>query len=416
MVGAHAQSLPCDPEAEPLVAALAQLPRCSTEQPFMQRIGIRLSRAERYQEAADIFELMLMRDPQNATAQVEYALALYGLGNATAAQELIDALQAQGQLISHAPPETLAALDAKILANPRPKPGLIPKPKLQIDVMAGYDNNILGMPRSSTIELTLPTTRIPVTLTDTYPERGSAFVQLSANQEGVAAIASQGHLHYGWHVLHKAPDYTPARTTLAGAGLGFVPASHPWLLAQGAWQATQRNGDLVETREKLALGIQGQGEALTKCVPQARLETERTRYPQQPTHDGRYTGVVLQGTCREGRWNIQLNAGRDRADADRPGGDRQQTGLRLDYSHPLPHATWVGKLEWQRNRDATGYSLLLENNSPRKMDIYNLALEYRWKTPFGAPYLALEWLEQRANLPIFNIRNLIAGVGIRGRW
>ncbi|MBT8147578.1 MAG: hypothetical protein KJN90_12045, partial [Gammaproteobacteria bacterium] len=98
-------------------------------------------------ESMESLERALLLDPRNGAAQIDYAQALYLQGDLFAALELNDRLLAREDL-----PEDLRGL----LENRQQNWRAVTRQRLvQLDVLAGYDNNLNSAPTPDEITLTL---------------------------------------------------------------------------------------------------------------------------------------------------------------------------------------------------------------------------------------------------------------------
>lgn len=130
--------------------------------------------------------------------------------------------------------------------------------------------------------------------------------------------------------------------------------------------------------------------------------------------DGRYTGLAGQTFCSERGIQLHWRLGRDTPiDVTRPGAAQAQASLRLSKSTPMGAANLTLEAEFSLQKDSAGYSPLLESNTARRIQRNAWRLEYRWPMGKLNPYLGFEWLEARANLPLFDVRNRLVTLQLR---
>ena len=75
------------------------------------------------------------------------------------------------------------------------------------------------------------------------------------------------------------------------------------------------------------------------------------------------------------------------------------------------------QLNLWRQTDQMGYSALLSNNAPRRINRGTLRLEYQWNlTRLHVPYVAFEQTLQRSNLTLFKSQNAVIQFGVLVGW
>jgi Flp pilus assembly protein TadD len=79
----------------PLEEQLAMVSDCQRSAPFLAQIGRLLIAQGRYADALDHLERAIMFDPDMASAQLDYAIALAGSGDMLSARQLLDNIIAQ---------------------------------------------------------------------------------------------------------------------------------------------------------------------------------------------------------------------------------------------------------------------------------------------------------------------------------
>jgi hypothetical protein len=102
--------------------------------------------------------------------------------------------------------------------------------------------------------------------------------------------------------------------------------------------------------------------------------------------------------------------------SSRPGGAQRQSSLRVSKRIPVNGGSLV--LDWEATRlqDQTGFSALLASNTRRQITRLSYRIEYSWQLGRLSPYVGVEWLEQRSNLPLFEFRNWVSSLGVRAVW
>ena len=402
---------PCQQAGRDLPTLLANEARCLKSPDYLHTLGQQLNLAGRYNEALDRLEAAILLQPQHWPAQLEYALALEGSG---------DALSADGLLLQLLQNSTVDRKIQQEIANIRARRQAMfwqqPARRTLVGLASGYDDNLMGVTRYSNLELTLPSGSLPVVLEPAERPRSGSFLRAELTHEH--EFHRDDHASWRYVLLGSyrwSLEYTPADLGHLGAILERRPNGEHGAYGTAQLQQIYRAGHLATWQGQLAGGWQ---RPLSLWIDQCRLrlgaETQASHYPTNPIFDSRYLGATTHWACADSGWQAQFRFGHDiPQDADRPGGRQQQLSLRLARHVQLGHGHLSAEWEHYRQRDAEGYSSLLNNNAPRRIQRNTWRLEYRWAVPGYTPYVAIEWLEQHANLDLFSPRNRILTVGLR---
>lgn len=411
---AQSASDPCQPKALDLPTLLANEVQCSKSADYLHALGHLLNLAGRYGEALDRLESAILLEPQRWPVHLEYALALEGSGDAVSADGLLQQL-AQNPAVDRKIQQEIAGIRARRQAMFWQQPAR----RTIIGIATGYDDNLMGVTRYSNLELTLPSGTLPVILDRSERQRGGSILRAELTHEHEflrAADASWRYVllgSYRWSIEHA-----PADIGHLGALVERRPYGERGFYGAAQLQQIYRAGRLALWQGQVAGGWQ---RPLAYPSSQCRLrlggEVQASHYPGNAIFDGRYLGAMAHYACADSGWQAQLRLGSDNpVDAERPGGRQQQTTFRLARNLLLGEGYLGAEYEHYRQRDSQGYSTLLENNAARRIQRDTWRLEYRWVAPGYSPYVAFEWLEQRANLDLFSPRNRILTAGVRRLW
>lgn len=408
-------SAPCQPGTPDLAQLLDLEAQCHKSASFLHALGHLLNVAGRYSEALDRLEAAMLLEPERWPVHFEYALALEGVGDHVSANGLLKQLADNPAVDPRIHQELL-----RILRRRQEALWQQPARRTQIGLSAGYDDNLLGATRYANLQLSLPGGYLPVEIAAEDRPRGGSFARAEITHEREfhqSASASWRYLlmgSYRWSIEHS-----PADIGHLGAGIERAPtADRGWyssVLAQqiyrggslALWQVQAGAGGVYTTRLP----------SLQNCRIRYGAEMHATHYPANRQFDGRYAGILLNNTCMQSGWQFQLRAGRDApVNAERPGGAQQQYTLSLSRHLPFAGGGLRGEYEYYRQNDAKGYSTLLEDNAQRQIQRHTYRMEYRWLQGGVQPYIGLEWLDQKANIPLFSPRNTIFTIGLRHLW
>ena len=394
------------------LARAAELePLCGRNPLFLHRFGKLLNAAQRFTEAAEQLEAAMLYDPDRWEVQLDLMVALEGLGDWASVESLAAALAEH--------PDAQAWLAKQKERKAGRKSVWFDNERNFVGVAAGYDNNLLGATRYATLNLTFPTTDVPVMIAKSEQQRGGRFVRVDVGRGGDLFADDEERWRYTLFASHSASiDYTPGNLSHVGTRLERAPEGERGWYGIGALQYQYRGTQASTLQAYLGGGHETEAVGFgQRCRLRWGGELYSTWYPESAVLDGRYAGVTAQGVCPGLNIQYQLRVGQDRAvEPDRPGGDQDQYGVRLSHLAPF-HKGWIAnELDFFRQVDQRGYSPLLENNAPRVLGRVIYRLEYRWSHPDSSPYVGFEWMDQRSNLPLFEPRNWIVTAGLRHSW
>ena len=104
-------------------------------------------------------------------------------------------------------------------------------------------------------------------------------------------------------------------------------------------------------------------------------EVQARRYPETPLLAGRYQGVLARYTAPG--WRLEARWGQDQARSSaRSGGDQQRQGVLLGRVIQQGDHQWRFDYEYERVRDRSGYSPILENDRVRRTGKNLYRIEY----------------------------------------
>ena len=437
--GDAGERLPAPEKLQALEDTLASLAsECGRHAGYLAYRGAVLNALGRHEQAALLLEQALLFDPARAGAQIDYAEALAALGDAASAAALLRDVAARPDVPAPLRPQLERRLSAVEALQRMDALGAM---SAQAGVQAwltdrwqgsgtlalklGKEGNLNSAPARDALTLTLPGGDAVLQLADRFrpragvaariegsgqwmrPADGGAVLQLYADARGraspSASDASYQQVQVGgaWSQPLSRADAVPAGSATLGANVsqlryGGAELYHGLRLsASRDWRVTGRQGD---------------------CRPSLGIEGESRRYPTASELEGRFLGLSAGLACNAGVDRVVLAArsGADTAQADRPGGDQRQIDLRLVWSRPLSGGRLGADLLWYRQRDAGGYSPLLDHGAARRVNRATLSLEYSYPIAPGWALLAsLEGLAQRSNLELFDIAGRAFYLGLR---
>lgn len=401
-----------------------RVPDCQRDPQFLASLGHFLNERGRYVEAADHLERALLLDPGFKGAQVDYAIALAGVGDLASALELVESLLREPDL----PLALRPVLERERAQWTR---GTGTQVRVVLNTRVGYDSNLLGTPNLESLALTFPGQTVVLPLDESFRSRGGSYGRIDAQVEARREAGAQGQ----WDA------FLGLRSRRSGAvgeaGSDQVDAAVQYNDYQRA--ATGRGfyiGSAISVlHARTGLNYRAQGFSAgfgrvrrdVGCDGRLGAEVQDRAYLNNPLLSGRYTGFSFVLSCdgnRRVQWLVSARAGVDSArDAQRPGGDQDQVSLRaaavwtrLGWGE-RPAGQLLLDAELSISRDRESYSPLLESGRLRDVKRTALRAEYQYPlTPTLQLLGGLEWTQQRSPLVLFQSQSWGPYLAVRSSW
>lgn len=394
-----------------LEAALAPLmSECLRNPEFFALYGAALMETGKLAEALEMLERALLLDPDNGSALIDYAQALYLRGQLFSAIDLNNQLSQRQELPANI--ESLVANRAKQWRGDTRSYGG------QVDVLAGYDNNLNGAPDPNQITLTLSGEPVILTLNPEFQaisgpylnlRVGGQFQQLASDHqhnvsteirsrtsEDAASDLIQGSVHYNYllpkrdhawqfgtglnHLFFGGnPLYTAVDSNVRYQAVMTNKCTRRYDLA-GQYQFYKGQSHLNSVESKLSAGID--------CPLQVRGTTS-------------LLGVELAAIQ-----NTAMNEGR-------PGGNRAGWQANLVWQIPVLKGVLTSQLSHTYLDDQDGYSTLLDNGAERWVQRSFALLQYRQMLrPNMALMFNVYHQNQHSNIELFDSVDSTLELGI----
>jgi hypothetical protein len=425
-----AATLPLGAPAPLWERSLLEINRCQQDVPYLAAAAQWLNEQQQYEEGLLYAERALLLDPAHVPAWIEFALSQTALGapeaglNALlqakdqATVQLATTLDGRTEGPNHAVQiarltRWVAEIDHLLRSQSQP---VSDEPTRALNAFVGYDSNFYGGPSSSQLELTLPTGPVLLAVPAGLEPQKGPFTGLQITQSG--AIQDSPLWRYNLQAQAKTlfNRLSERAVSFQGNAERFDRVTRGQFASAGV-AASYLGSKLVISQVQGAVGHETV--APWDCQLRLGAEAQLRHYPQSAGLDGNYLGLLQEGVCPNG-WNWQARLGQDRPKkpAERAGGIQYQFGLQLGKGFQLDNQKALKtQLNLWRQTDQMGYSALLSNNAPRRINRGTLRLEYQWnlKKP-SVHYLAFEQTLQRSNLTLFKSENTVIKYGIRGLW
>ena len=401
-----------------------RVPDCQRDAPFLAALGHFLNQRGRYVEAADHLERALLLEPGLKGAQVDYAIALAGVGDLASALALVENLLADEDV-----PAALRPVLERQRAEWTRSTGT--QVRVVLNTRVGYDSNLLGTPNLNALALTFPGQTVVLPLDDSYQRRGGIYGRLDLQVEARREAGTRGQ----WDAFAGLRSRRSA--AVAEAGSDQVDAAIYYnnyqrsptgrgFFAGGGLSVLHARTGLNYRSASLAAGL-GAIHAGSGCDGRLGLDLQNRDYLNNPLLSGHYSGFSLSWTCdgsRRVQWLASMKAGVDRSrDEARPGGHQDQYSLR-------GAAVWTGvgfgerpqgqvlvDAELSVSRDRTSYSALLESGRLRNVRRTTLRTEFQQPLMQSVQAIAgIELAQQRSGIVLFQSRSWGPYVALRTTW
>jgi hypothetical protein len=424
----------CGPQAQAhsLEQLLQNVPTCQRQPDWLAHLGQRMNEQGRYAEAADHLERALLLAPQHQGAAFAYAIALAGNGDLPSALQLLAQLSTRPDVPEPQRRELLAA-QMRMAEAPLPLVGNAVgwAQRHSAGLRVGYDNNLLGAPRLSTLTLTLPGGDATLPLDAANQPRPGSYQRADVRMEATHTQTGGRRTDVALALQQRnSPSVPSANTTQTELLLDTQPGPKT---EGGSWASLgltnlHTQGGTRYHTSALAAGWAWQPNA--RCQPRLGAEWQTRRLLNNQVLSGNYGGLVASWGCNTGvnssptgadwqpqSWHLSARHGVDHpTQTSRPGGTQRSGALRATLRWPL----WVAEAELLHTQDAAGYSPLLGNNLTRHTTRGLLRLErfiplQQWSPGLYAT-LGVEMYRQQANLALFKIHSTSVYAAVRKQW
>jgi len=414
-----------------LVRMRLGLQTCIVDADFLAAFGGLLLEDGDAAQALTWLERALLLDPGNLGAQADHALALAATGEPDALRELSVRLLARSDLPVRLRAKLNPAPAANLYRLPQARLGVALAPRRQwgvqgeVNLQLGHESNLDRSPRLTELTLSIPEGPLVLPVIST-PRSAAATLATSSFQLAVSPVdgwvfRSGLNLNLRRSVAEPATDWRQVQwgnqASFGGRHwAGQVDASSAWI-----------GGPLNEPYRLRRLGASVDAVA-NGCRARLGYAHEERRPSVSASLEAVTSVWALDLRCAlpmAPGWAVSAgySQGQDRPRSiERPGGlQRLQTsGLRV--VGPLGSQTQIDLgLRLSQVRDELGYSVLLERNAVRRVNVQQASAElvhaldsYGW----AGLSATLQWqqLLQGSNLKLFAYRARSTYAGLRWAW
>jgi hypothetical protein len=388
------------------------LPECLESSEFFALYGAAQLNSSDLAGALESLERALLLDPVNGVAAIDYAQALFEVG------QLFTALDINQQLIVRQDlPEGVG--DA-LQGRQDQWRAFTRQSSIQAEVFAGYDNNLNGAPDSGQITLTLSGEPIQLGLDPDFRPQSSGYLSTRAAYRQ-RRLAPQTQQNWGVEVRSRNSDYRQSDLLQLAASYQFLKPSraNSWQAAAGV-NHLQYGGSSLFTGLDTSLRYQPGSDR--SCNPYYQLAVQHQDFHREDRLDGLESKASLGVSCPPfgyaGRQQISVDLSRINnlaANSERLGGDRAGWQSNLSWQYTLRTASLRAQLSYTNIKDRQGYSPLLEGGAARSIKRSYLLLQYRRPIQYlgkNANFMInLYHQRQHSNLELFRSKDSSAAMG-----
>lgn len=367
-------------------------------------------------EAMESLERAILLDPDNGAAMIDYADALLRDG------QLFAAIEANAMLLER--DDLPSALMPQLDQRQRNWGTLVQQTSWQLDLLAGYDDNLNGAPDEDLITLTLSGEPILLTLNEEFRAVRGPFLNSRLIARHRRLAPDYQHSFMGQIRGRLSEDTASDVLQLAGRYsrlFGVGPSSSQW---GGGLNHLMFAGKPLFTGTDARYRVQfGGGFACRHYVGgamQHQIWHERRNLDGLEVEAGFGTSCSLAGSSAQ-RISLEAsllhNAGFDDA---RLGGNRDGWQLAAGWQIALPRGLFSAQINHSRLLDGRGYSALLEDNARRAVSRSSVLLQYRetvnWLLNGTQLQINLYHQDQQSNLDLFKTEDTSLEIGLSLRF
>lgn len=408
--------LPYYPGAQSGWAELEQkltplMPECLESSEYYALFGAAQLNSGKVAESLEALERALLLDPNNGSAQIDYAQAHFLQG------ELFTALELNRRLLGRE--DLPATVQPLIEERQQSWQALTRQRGLQLDMLAGYDSNLNGAPDSRQITLTLSGDSIVLPLDADFQEIPGPYLNYRLAGQLVQLTPTRQH-NFSLEVKGRISESKASDLLQLGTRYALMqPASQSgWYMNAGITQLFFGGSPLMTAGEGQIYYLPESGRT---CQPFYSLTTQYQHYQHVSNLSSVESKASAGLNCPLTNFNMpqrlsfELGALNVAAlQSGRPGGSRDGWQANAEWRLQFPTSEIVLQANFTRLDDRRGFSPLLENGSERRLDRSYIFLQYlRSFGPGKTLMFNLFHQNQTSNIDLFRSASSTAEIGIR---
>jgi len=388
------------------------LPECLESSEFFALYGAAQLNSSDLAGALESLERALLLDPENGAAAIDYAQALFEVGQLFTALEMNQRLIVRQDL-----PEGVG--DA-LQVRQEQWQAFTRQSSIQAEVLAGYDNNLNGAPNSGQITLTLSGEPIQLGLDPDFRPQSGGYLSTRATYRQ-RRLAPQSQQNWGVEIRSRNSEYPQSDLLQLAASYQFLKPSRT-----NSWQASAGVNHLQYGGSSLFTGLDTslryQPGSDRSCNPYSQLAVQHQDFHRESRLSGLETKASLGVSCPPfgyaGRHQLSVDLSRINnlaANSGRLGGNRAGWQSNLSWQYSLQTASLRAQFSHTNIGDRQGYSPLLKDGAARSLKRSYLILQYRRPIRYLGKsvnfMVNLYHQRQRSNLELFRSKDTSAALG-----
>jgi tetratricopeptide (TPR) repeat protein len=361
------------PEIEKQLAQLKA--QCLLSSEFFALHGAAQLNSGLVSESLESLERALLLDPDNGAAQIDYGQALFQQGQLFMALEINERLLARQDLP--------AAVAPSLKQRQKAWRALTRQRSVQLDTLAGYDNNLNGAPDPDQVTLTLSGENIPLTLNSEFSPVSGPYLNMRLGGRYRALAPSHQH-NWAGELRARTSEDSDSNLVQFTSRYAFVrpQQSH-------SWQANAGVSHLNFGGKALFSGLESSARYSVNnasvCKPFYDVAVQYQLYHEQDFLNGIESRASVGVNCPLGsrfagnqRFTTEFGLLNNHALKDaRLGGNRNGWQFRADWQMEAAGGTVRALASHTQLDDTEGFSPLLANNAERELDRSYILLQYR---------------------------------------
>ncbi len=388
------------PELEQQLLGL--MSECLESGEFFALLGAAQLNSGLLAEASESLERSLLLDPENGSAQIDYSQALYESG------QLFSALELNRQLLARA--ELPANLRAMLLSRQQDWTAQTRQMNFQLDLLAGYDNNLNGAPTPDQITLTLSGESVILPLNPDFKEISGPY--LSFRLGGRYRQLAPEHQH-NWttQLRGRFSEDTDSDLLQLDSRYSFIKPGR-----QQSWQLDAGVSNLFFGGDALYTAAEGRARYQPRtdwhCKPYYGLAVQHQLFHDQSNLNALESKATAGFNCPIGniinnqRLTTEFGLLNNKAmDNGRPGGNRGGWQASAEWQYLTPAGLFLAQVNHTSLDDRDGYSPLLADGADRWLERSYILLQFRRPMRlFGAATTFMTNIyhqDQRSNIELF---------------
>jgi hypothetical protein len=389
------------------------LPECLDSSEFFALHGAAQLNSGQLAAGLESLERALLIDPDSGPAHIDYAQALYEQG------QLFTALEINAQLLERTDlPPNLAPL---LLSRQQSWQALTRETVYQLDVLAGYDDNLNGGLDSGQVTLTLSGEPVPLQLNREFrPIRGPYLNTGLALRH--SRLTPQSQHNWSAEVRGRISEDQESNLLQVATFYSFLRPNR-----RRSWQLNAGMNHLFFGGTALFSGTgvnaRYQADSSRRCKPDYGVALQHQLFHKQSQLNGLESKAAVGINCPLGSANgsqllrAEFGALHNSAlKSGRLGEDRRGWQVNLDWQLLLPRGTFHAQLNHTRLDDDEGYSPLVANGAARTTRRSYVLLQYRQPLQFlgrdTTLLMNIYHQRQRSNIELFQSTDTSAEIGI----